>query len=92
MARVSPFSGSYSRVSWTTVPPSSSSAICRRASNSIACSMKRKELRFLISQRVPSFVAPDLRTDTLASQRNDPSCMLPSQMPIQRTSACSARA
>jgi hypothetical protein len=31
-----------------------------------------------------------LRTETFASQRNEPSCMLPSQMPIQRTSACSA--
>ena len=32
-------------------------------------------------------VAPGRRTDTLASQRKLPSCMLPSQMPIQRTSA-----
>ncbi len=47
-------------------------------------------MRFLISQRVPSFASPSGRTDTLASQRKLPSCMLPSQMPIQRTSACSA--
>ena len=33
-----------------------------------------------ISARVPSFSAPLLRTDTLASQRNEPSCMLPSQI------------
>jgi hypothetical protein len=32
------------------------------------------------------------RTDTLASQRKEPSCMLPSQMPIQRTRACRALA
>ena len=41
--------------------------------------------------RVPSG-APGLRTDTLASQRNEPSCMLPSQMPSHTTSVCSARA
>ena len=57
----------------------------------MACSMKRNELRFLISQRVPSG-SPGRRTDTFASQRKDPSCMLPSQMPIQRTSVCSALA
>ena len=38
------------------VPPSSISSIWRRTSKSIACCMKRKQLRFLISQRVPSFV------------------------------------
>ena len=43
----------------------------------------------MISHRVPSG-SPGRRTETLASQRNDPSCMLPSQMPIQRTSECSA--
>jgi hypothetical protein len=32
------------------------------------------------------------RTETLASQRKEPSCMLPSQMSIQRTRACSALA
>ena len=53
--------------------------------------MKRKLLRFLISQRVPSG-SPGRRTDTLASQRKLPSCMLPSQMPIHCTSACSALA
>ena len=31
-------------------------------------------------------------SDTFASQRNEPSCMLPSQISIQRTSACSVRA
>ena len=54
--------------------------------------MKRKLFRFLISQRVPSLSLPAGRTDTLASQRKLPSCMLPSQMPIQRTSACSVLA
>jgi hypothetical protein len=61
------------------------------ASNSIARSMKRNEFRFLISQRVPSG-SPARRTETFASQRNDPSCMLPSHTPIQRTSACNVRA
>ena len=36
--------------------------------------------------------APGLRTDTLASQRKLPSCMLPSQMPIQVTILCSSLA
>ncbi len=52
--------------------------------------MKRNEFRFLISQRVPNAAWPIGRTDTFASQRNEPSCMLPSQMPSQTTSACSA--
>ena len=51
--------------------------------------MKRKLFRFLISRRVPKG-APGRRTETLASQRKLPSCMLPSQMPSQTTSACSA--
>ena len=53
--------------------------------------MKRKLFRFLISRRVPNG-APGRRTETLASQRKLPSCMLPSQMPSQTTSVCSARA
>src|SRR6185312_14966197 len=67
--------------------PSSISSTCRRTSNWIAFSMKRKLLRFLISQRVPSASSPARRTDTLASQRKLPSCMLPSQMSIQRAGA-----
>ena len=51
--------------------------------------MNLKLFRFLISRRVPSG-APGLRTDTLASQRKLPSCMLPSQMPIQVTILCSS--
>jgi len=50
----------------------------------MARSRKRNELRFLISARVPSG-APGRRTETLASQRNDPSCMLPSQILFQTT-------
>jgi hypothetical protein len=53
--------------------------------------MNLKEFRFLISRRVPSGW-PGLRTDTLASQRKLPSCMLPSQMPIQVTILCSSLA
>ena len=36
----------------------------------------------------PELVGPFGRTDTLASQRNDPSCMLPSQISRYRTSVC----
>ena len=50
--------------------------------------MNLKLFRFLISRRVPND-APGLRTDTFASQRNEPSCMLPSQMPIHVTIWCS---
>src|SRR3569623_882310 len=55
----------------------------------MARSTKRNELRFLISARVPSFVSPLRRTDTLASQRKEPSCILPSQISRYRTSECS---
>ena len=51
---------------------------------------KRKEFKFLISRRVPSVSEPAGRTETLASQRNEPSCIFPSQMPIQRTREWSA--
>ena len=57
----------------------------------MACCMNLKLFKFLISRRVPNG-APGLRTDTLASQRNEPSCMLPSQMPIQVTILCSSLA
>src|SRR6478609_9279165 len=54
MERVSPLLGSNSRVSCSMWPPSSRISIWRRASCSIAWPMKRIELTFLISQRVPS--------------------------------------
>ncbi len=47
--------------------------------------MKRNELRFLSSQRVPNGW-PGRRKDTLQSARNEPSAMLPSEIPNQRTS------
>ena len=80
MERVSPLFGSNRRVSCLIVPPSSMISIWRRASYSIACWTKRIELTFLISQRVPSS-PPGLRTETLTSQRMEPSSMLPSQVP-----------
>ncbi len=43
-------------------------------------STKRIELTFLISQRVPRG-SPGRRTETLTSQRSEPSSMLPSQVP-----------
>ena len=55
--------------------------ICRRASNSTACMMKRIEFMFLISQRVPSVSDPFGRTLTFTSARRFPSCMLPSLVP-----------
>ncbi len=81
MERVSSLFGSYRRVSWTTLPPSSISSIWRWISWLIAFSMKRKELTFLISARVPNSAWPFGRTETLQSQRSEPSAMLPSQMP-----------
>ena len=50
------------------------------ASYSIACMTKRTEFTFLISQRVP-YCSPGRRTETLQSQRREPSSMLPSQVP-----------
>ena len=47
---------------------------------SIAWPMKRIELTFLISQRVPSG-SPGRRTDTLTSARRLPFSMSPSQVP-----------
>jgi hypothetical protein len=48
--------------------------------------MKRVELTFLISQRVPK-PSPGLRTETLTSARMEPSSMLPSHVPSARTIA-----
>ncbi len=73
-------SASNRRVSWSIVPPSSMISIWRRASYSIAWPMKRIELTFLISQRVPSG-SPGRRTETLTSARSEPCSMLPSQVP-----------
>ena len=42
----------------------------------------RSELRFLISQRVPSTVSPRGRTETLASTRIEPSSILASLTPV----------
>ena len=47
----------------------------------MARSTKRNELMFFNSVRVPYSFCPLGRMDTLASQRNDPSCILPSQIP-----------
>jgi len=51
---------------------------------------KRNEFMFLSSHRVPSFSEPAGLTETLASQRSDPSCMLPSFTPSQTRMARSA--
>jgi hypothetical protein len=65
---------------WSIVPPSSMISIWRRASALTASPMKRIELTFLISQRVPSG-APGFLTDTFTSARSDPFSMSPSQVP-----------
>ncbi len=76
-----PVVGSKRRVSWITLPPDSTTSIWRSTSYSIACLMKRKELMFFSSARVPNSAWPQGRTETLASQRKEPSSRLPSQMP-----------
>jgi hypothetical protein len=78
--RVSPVLASNSRVSCLIETPFSRISICRRASCSMAWPIKRIELTFLISQRVPSG-APGFRTETLMSARKLPSSILPSQVP-----------
>src|SRR5260370_450044 len=54
----------------------------------MASSRKRNEFRFLISARVPNSACPTGRTETFASHRNEPSCMLPSQIPSHCTRLC----
>ena len=69
----------------------SSSPICRSISARTPRSRKRNEFMFLSSVLVPSSVDPAGRTDTLASQRSDPSSMLTSETPswlsVARSSA-----
>jgi transaldolase len=64
-----------------TLPPDSTSSTCRATSYSMACLMKRKELMFFSSTRVPYSLLPLRMTETLASQRKLPSSRLPSLMP-----------
>jgi hypothetical protein len=52
---------------------------------------ERNEFRFLISRRVPSG-APGLAHRHVGVAAELPSCMLPSQMPIQVTILCSSLA
>ena len=56
-------------------------------SYSSACCTLRNEFRFLISTLVPSVVAPRGRSETLASQRSEPSSMLPSHTPMKSSTA-----
>ena len=58
---------------------------------SIASFTNLKELMFFSSVRCPSLLSPRGRIDTLASQRSDPSSMLPSEIPRNRTSWRTAR-
>ena len=89
---VAPVSALKLRVSCDTRPPDSSTPACRSISCSMARATLRKELMFFSSQRVPNSFWPLGRTDTLASTRKEPSCILPSQMPSQTTRLCRARA
>ncbi len=80
---MTPRSASNSRVSCTMRSPASSARVCRTTSYSSACCTLRNEFRFLISTLVPSSVAPCGRSETLASQRSEPSSMLPSHTPMK---------
>ena len=53
-----------------------------RLGQALHCSVERSEFMFLISQRVPSSDDPARRTDTLASMRNEPSSIFPSDAPV----------
>ena len=79
MEAVSALSAFHRRVSWTTLPPDSITATWRAISWSIARATLRNEFRFLISARVPKASFPRRRTETLASQRSEPSSMLQSE-------------
>jgi hypothetical protein len=74
--------GSYRRVSCTTVSPRSRRAVWRRISYSSAFCTNLKEFRFFSSALVPNWLRPRGRSDTLASQRSDPSSMFPSVTPM----------
>ena len=65
-------------------------AAWRAISWSMARATLRKELRFLISARVPNASVPRGRMETLASQRSDPSSMLQSDTPAYSSTAFSA--
>ena len=68
------------------VPPVSVICIRRSISNSMAFLILRIEFKFLTSTLVPNVVAPFKRIEILASHLKLPSSILPSQIPIQRTS------
>ena len=75
-----PLTSSQRRVSCAMAPPASRISIWRFASYSMPRTAALKLLTFFISQRVPNSVAPFSRTETLTSQRMEPSCILQSEM------------
>src|SRR5690554_1865308 len=79
----------YRRVSWVMLPPSSRMSICRSTSWAMACSMNRKEFRFLVSVRVPRVSEPLGFREMLTSKRMEPWDISPSQMPREVTMLCS---
>ena len=75
-----PFASSQRRVSCITVPPASRTSICLLASYSIPLTAALKLFTFFISQRVPNSDEPFSLTETLTSQRIEPSCILQSDI------------
>ena len=75
MLFVPPESSSQWRVSCTIDSPFSNAFVWRAISKTSARSSERMEFMFLISTFVPNAVSPAGRSDTLASQRSDPSSM-----------------
>ena len=76
-----PFSSTQPRVSIAIRSPLASRFDWRSTSNSIAWYTARKLFMFFTSTLVPSLLLPFGRMLTLASQRNDPSSMLPVDTP-----------
>ena len=78
---VMPFSSTQPRVSIAMRSPRSNRLDWRSISNSIARKTARKLFMFLTSTFVPKALVPTGRRLTFASQRNDPSSMLPVETP-----------
>ncbi len=72
------------------MPAASQDLLLARDLGSMPRSMKRKEFMFLSSVLTPSSLAPAGRSETLASQRSEPSSMFTSETPSWRSVARSS--
>ena len=72
-------------VSWMTRPPASNTAACRSISKCTARSTERSELTFLVSVRVPHWLAPRGASEVFTSQRSEPSSIRTSETPRERS-------